>query len=253
MKLSKQFAALAVILLLPVMARADWERSISAWDTRLPSKGTIQTSFWGSSSKTEVGNANLIDKDGLLEVAYGISDKWAASIAPSLYSWNLEGGGSESGLSDTIVQTTYRFRDEAADKFDLAIMGDLSLPTGDDKKNLGTGSYEPGAKLLGSKKFGAVTGVANLALKAILGPDSGEKTFILSSTVEGVYPLNDKLSLNAAVSASTARNVGADALLDLGIGARYNVKDQMFVGGMLYKCLTDAYDLGVQIAAGIQF
>ena len=253
MKLSRQITALTIILLLPVMARADWERSISAWDTRLPNKGKIQTSFWGNSSKSEIGNLDLTDTGGMLEVAYGISDKWTAYIAPSFDSWDLEGGGAESGLSDTTLQTTYRFRDEAVNNFDLAVTGDLSIPTGNDNKTLGTGNYEPGAKLFASKKFGSVIAVANLSLKTILGADSGEKSYILGAVAEGVYPLNDKLSLNAAVSASTARTDGADSLLDLGLGARYNVKDNMFVGGMLYKCLTDAYDLGIQVAAGIQF
>ena len=62
MKSFKQIAALAVILLLPVMASAEWGRTVGAWDTRLPNKGKTQVALWGSYSKTEVANADFADK-----------------------------------------------------------------------------------------------------------------------------------------------------------------------------------------------
>lgn len=253
MRLSKKLNMLAVILLLPVMARADWERTLSAWDTRLPNKGKTHVSLWGDYFKSEIGNADFTDKAAYLDLTYGISDKWSACLSPSFYAWDQEGGKSESGVSDTMLQTTYRFRDEAANSFDLAVMGELSFPTGSKHKDLGSGSLEPGGKLLASKTYGPMIAVVNLSAKAILNADKGEKDLILSTTLEGVYPLNDKLSLNASASAATARFSGADALVDLGLGTRYNVKDQLFVGGILYKCLTDAYDWGVQLTAGVQF
>lgn len=253
MKLSKQIAALAVILLLPVMASAEWERTLGAWDTLLPGKGKTQVSLWGNYAKSEIANADSTTKAAYLEMTYGISDKWSAYVSPSFYNWKVEGAGSESGLSDTKLQTTYRFRDEATDNFGLAVMGQLLVPTGNENKLLGGGSFEPGGTLIASKKYGPVIAVANLELAAVLNADSDEKSFVAASMLEGVYPLNDKLSLNAALSAETARVDGDNADLDLGFGSRYNVKDQMFVGGMVYKCLTESSTWGLQVAAGVEF
>ena len=252
MKLSKQIAALAVILLLPVMASAEWERTVGAWDTRLPSKGKTEVAVWGDYSKSEVANVDSIGKAAYFDVTYGISDKWSAYISPSFYNWKL-GGVSKSGLSDTMLQTTYRFRDEAANNLDLAVMGELLLPTGDDKKGLGDGKFEPGVKLLASKTYGPVIAVANLDLTAIPNAASGQKSFVVESDLEGVYPLNDKLSLNATIFAETAHTDGADLDLDLGFGSRYNVKNRMFVTGMLYKCLTESAAWGMEIGIGVEF
>lgn len=249
MKLFKQIAALAVILLLPVIASAEWERTVGAWDTRLPSKGKINVSLWGDYSKSDLGTGNA----AYLDMTYGISDKWSAYVSPSFYSMKPEGAKSESGLSDTMLQTTYRFRDEATGNFDLAVMGRLQVPTGDEDKGLGTGGFEPGAKLLASKTFGPVIAVANLSLNAVLNADKGEKNFLASAAFEGVYPLNDKLSLNAGAFVAAPEIDGGDTDLDLGLGSRYNVKDQMFVGGMFYKCLTESSSWGLQLAVGVEF
>ena len=152
MKLFKRIAALAAILLLPVMASAEWERTLGAWDTRLPSKGSGTVSFWGNYYKSDL----VTDKSAFLDMAYGISDKWSVYVSPSFCSIKPDGGGSVSGFSDTMLHTTYRFRDEAADGFDLAVMGKLQVPTGDESKGLSTGGFEPGAKLLASRTFGPV-------------------------------------------------------------------------------------------------
>ena len=253
MKSFKRIAALAVILLLPVMASAEWERTVGAWDTRLPNKGKTQVALWGSYSKTEVANADLTGKAAYLDITYGISDKWSAYVSPSFYNRKLDGVKSESGLSDTMLRTTYRFRDEAVNNFDLAVMGKVLLPTGEEGKGLGNGGFETGGELFASKTFGPVIGVANLDLTAIPSADKGENDFVLSSTVEGVYPLNDKLSLNAAVFAETARVDGGNTDLDLGIGSRYNLKDQMFAAVMIYKCLSESSTWGLDVAVGVEF
>jgi len=253
MKSFKQIAALDVILLLPVMASAEWGRTVGAWDTRLPNKGKTQVALWGSYSKTEVANADFADKYATFDMIYGISDKWSAYISPSFYSWKLDGGGSESGLSDTMLQTTYRFRDEAVDNFDLAVVGKVLLPTGDEDKGLGNGGFEPGGKLLASKTFGPIIAVANLDLTAIPSADKGENDFVVSSTLEGVYPLNDKLSLNTAVFTETSRIDGGNTDLDLGFGSKYALKGQMFLAGMIYKCLSESSTWGLDLAVGVEF
>ena len=67
------------------------------------------------------------------------------------------------------------------------------------------------------------------------------------------YPFCEKLSLNAQFSAATKRWNDEDALIDLGLGARFKPQEQVFLAGAAYKCLTDNYDYGFQVSGGYEF
>ena len=244
-----------VLLLIPAMAQAEWERSVSAWDTRLPDEGKVQVSFWGGYWENEVRGVDIQENTGYIDITYGLSDRWSFCVSPSVYRWNLEPGPAESGLSDTSVMTTYRFLDEDTHTFDMAVMASLSLPTGDDDKGLGSGKVEPGATLLLSKTLGPFIAVANLGGRAILDSRSnvGEKDFTGWAVLEGVYPLTERLSLNLAFSASTKRYDNADDGADVGLGFRFTPVKWMFLAGMAYASFTDAYDWGVDLAFGFEF
>lgn len=151
MKARKWLLVAAFLFLFPVMAQADWERSVSAWDTRLPDEGKVQVSFWGGYWETEVRGIDIQENTGYIDITYGVSDRWSFRVSPSVYRWNLEPGPAESGFSDTSLMTTYRFLDEGTQAFDMAVMAGLSLPTGDDDKGLGSGKVEPEATLPLSK------------------------------------------------------------------------------------------------------
>ncbi|MBU1910096.1 MAG: transporter [Verrucomicrobia bacterium] len=242
-----------VLCLFAVAASAAWERTVSAWDTRLPAQGKVQLSLWGDYWASEAAGADATTLNGTLYLTYGIADNWSACVAPSFTRWDVDGGDSETGISDTDVMTTYRFMDEAEAGVDLAVQGRVQIPTGDEDKGLGTGHVEPKLMLLASKALGPIIAVANLGGIAVLDANDGEEDFILRAELEGIYPLSDQLSLNAVVSAMTARWDGADDMVDLGVGARFTPQEQLFVLGAGYVCFTDAYDWGAQIAAGFEF
>ena len=39
---------MAMLGLAAATASAEWERTVNAWDTRLPDQGRVQASIWGS-------------------------------------------------------------------------------------------------------------------------------------------------------------------------------------------------------------
>ncbi|MBP7830848.1 MAG: transporter [Kiritimatiellae bacterium] len=246
-------AVAAVLCVFAVAASAEWERTIFAWDTRLPAQGKFQTSLWGDYYASEVGDADATTMDAALYLAYGIADHWSACVAPGFVSWDVDGGDSESGISDTALMTTYRFMEEKDSGADVAILGRVNLPTGDDDKGLGSGNVEPGFLVLASKTLGPIVAVANAGATAILDADDGEEDFILRGAVECLYPLNEQLNLNALLAAQTARADGEDDDVELGFGTRYTPVEQFFVLGAGYVCLTDAYDWGATLAAGYEF
>lgn len=249
----KWLVASMVAGMMAVSAGAEWERTVSAWDARLPAQGKIQASLWGGYWTWGEDGVDGTDMDATLYVNYGIADNWSVGVAPSFYSWDVDGGDSESGLSDTGLMSTYRFMDEADAGFDFAAMGRVSLPTGDDDDGLGTGSVEPGLVLIAAKTLGPIVAVANAGATLILDADDGEEDFVVFASLEGIYPLTDKLSVNGTFSLGTSRAEDGDEPVDIGLGARFRPMEQFFVGGAAYVCLTDDYDWGGQIACGYEF
>ncbi len=253
MKAGKWLAAVALGCLLANAARAEWGRTITVWDTRTPAQGKFQVKLNGIYQSSEFeGN----DTDRILARLYGIygiADNWAVRVAPLYTSWDVDGGGSESGLGDTRVLTIYRFLDEAKAGFDLAVKAGVTLPTGDDDKGLGSGHVEPDLFLLAAKTLGPVIAVANAGGRLILDPNDGEEDFILSFLLAGIYPLNEKTSLNAEFSADTARWDGEDDYVELLFGGRFLPRADMVVKGGVSLGLTDAFDWGFRLAGGYEF
>jgi hypothetical protein len=234
-------------------ANAEWERTVCTWDTRLPEKGKLQPSFWGGYWTSKSAGTELKQYAGALDITYGIRDNWSICFEPNLYRWEFAGGDSEAGIADTRLMTTYRFLDEPKSYLDLAIMALVSLPTGDEERHLGSGRFEPGLKLLASKTFGSIIAAANLGGYTIIDSRDDEKDFAFLSSLESIYPLNDRLSLNASISFWTARSDGSDDASDVGFGTRFNLPKRMFLAGMIYKCLTNDYDQSLTTALGFEF
>lgn len=253
MKAGKWLLAVALGCLMAGNANAEWMRTVYAWDTRTPAQGKFQVTLSGSyqASESEGNDATriVVRPYGI----YGLADNWAVRVAPAFVSWDVDGGGSESGLGDTRVLTVYRFLDEAQAGFDLAVKGGVSLPTGDDDQGLGTGNVEPDLALLAAKTLGPVIAVANAGGRLILDPDEGEEDFILDFIFAGICPLNEKTSLNVELEAATARWDGEDDYMELLFGGRFLPRADMFVKGGVSLGLTDAFDWGFRIAGGYEF
>ena len=253
MKGAKLWVVAGFAGLLAAAAGAEWQRTITTWDTRLPAQGKLQLLMWGNYWTGSEDDWDWSHTAGMFYVNYGILNNWSASIAPGIAHGSVDGGDSETGISDTDLQTEFRILDEAQAGLDLAVVGRMWLPTGDEDKGLGTGSLEPGLALAAAKTLGPVIGVANAGGRLILNSDEGEKSMVAFGMVEGIYPLGEQISLNGSFDVTSARFDGEDATVDIGAGARLVPVPQVFLSGALYLCLTDAYDWGLQAVAGFEF
>ncbi|HEU4937186.1 MAG TPA: transporter [Vicinamibacterales bacterium] len=85
---------------------------------------------------------------------------------------NSSTGGTETGIGDVVVRTKYNFvRDQGAWP-DLALLAQVTAPTGDEKKLLGTGETRYKAGLVASKRYGAFGPHVNVAYETSTGEDS---------------------------------------------------------------------------------
>ncbi len=253
MKMRKCMAIVGGLCLVAGVAGAEWERTVSAWDTRFAGRGGLQLSLWGGYWESEQAGADSTSVDTTLYVTYGILENWSLSLAPGWTYIDTEGMPSENGLADSRVMSTFRFLDEKDAGLDVAVMGAVRLPTGDEDKGLGSGSAEPELALLASKTCGPVILVANAGGSVITDADEGEEDFTLWAAIEGIVPVSQSVSLNAVLTAETARWEDEDEMVDVGLGARVKPTEQFFIVGVVYACLTDAYDWGAQLACGFEF
>jgi Putative MetA-pathway of phenol degradation len=80
-------------------------------------------------------------------------------------------GGEETGLGDVIVRTKYNFVRDQGGTPDMAVLLQITTPTGDEKKLLGSGETRYKAGFVASKQYGAYGPHFNIAYEAATGPD----------------------------------------------------------------------------------
>ena len=84
---------------------------------------------------------------------------------------NSSTGGTETGIGDVVLRTKYNFvRDEGAIP-DLALLAQVTAPTGDEDNLLGTGEARYKAGLIASKRYGAWGPHLNVAYEYVTGDD----------------------------------------------------------------------------------
>jgi hypothetical protein len=83
---------------------------------------------------------------------------------------NSRTGGTKTGIGDVIVRTKYNLLRESGSAPDLAVLAQVTAPTGDDDNLLGTGETKYKAGVITSKNFGTVGTHLNLAYEMTTGP-----------------------------------------------------------------------------------
>ncbi len=71
-------------------------------------------------------------------------------------------GGSKTGLGDAVVRTKYNILRDREGFLDLSVLGEITLPSGDENDLLGTGEYQFRGMLIASKNLGRITPHANV-------------------------------------------------------------------------------------------
>jgi hypothetical protein len=132
------------------------------------------------------------------------------------------GGGDETGIGDIILRTKYNFLRDRPRWPDLAIVGDMKLPTGDEDDLLGTGDTNLRALLVASRSFGFLTPHVNLGFEWTTGGSEQNNVRYVAGVDARVHP---RLTVAADVLGRwepSGDGIG-DSTVDLGLGAKWNI------------------------------
>ncbi|HSF32956.1 MAG TPA: transporter [Candidatus Tectomicrobia bacterium] len=142
------------------------------------------------------------------------------------------GGGDETGIGDIILRTKYNFLRERPIWPDLAIVGDIKLPSGNEDDLLGTGETNFRALLVASKTLGLLTPHLNVGYEITTG-DSEQDNFR--------YVVGFDARLHPKVTGAIdvlgrwepqGDGIG-DNMVDLALGAKWNIFGTFLLNGIV--------------------
>jgi len=119
------------------------------------------------------------------------------NFGPNATTPDASSGGEDTGLGDIILRTKYNFLRNDETWPDLAVVGELKLPTGDADNLLGTGETNLKALLVASKTWGRFTPHANVGFEV---------------STEGTEEYNFRYVLGADVRVLPSLTVAFDVL-----------------------------------------
>ncbi|WP_119461480.1 transporter [Rhodospirillaceae bacterium SYSU D60014] len=203
-----------------------------------------------------------IEQDLLaLYATYGVTERWdVGAIVPIIHSsaraeahgtvvrnspnsaeihnFNPELGGDPAdstidrdatGLGDVILRTKYNFLRDERPWPDLAAVGLVKLPTGDEDDLLGTGETDVLGMLVASRAFGAVMPHLNLGYEISTDSEQSNLLYI----VGGDWALSPRLTLAGDIFGRwepSGDDIG-DHLVDLAFGAKWNAYGDLVLSG----------------------
>ncbi len=129
--------------------------------------------------------------------------------------------GSATGLGDIVLRTKYRFAGDPG-LADMAVLGQVTMPTGDEDDLLGTGDWAAMGMFIASKSLGRITPHLNLGYEHSSNADRSNVRYLLGFDAQVGGP-----DLTAAVDLlgryfPNLDDDDADHLVDLAIGAKWN-------------------------------
>lgn len=87
---------------------------------------------------------------------------------------NSSNGGTKTGFGDVIVRTKYNVVRDSGAVPDIALLAQVTAPTGDEDNLLGTGETKYKAGVIASKHYGAVAPHVNVAYEMTTGEDAAD-------------------------------------------------------------------------------
>lgn len=152
-----------------------------------------------------------------------------SSISRFVHNFGPEGdqpvdtaGGDETGIGDILLRTKYHFFRSQSAWPDLAVAGQVKLPTGDEDDLLGTGETNFLGLLVASRTYGRFTPHVNAGYEATTG--SSEENLV--RYVVGVdAALHPRLTLAGDILGRWApeRSGNGENIVDFAVSAKWNV------------------------------
>lgn len=207
-------------------------------DTGTQGKGKFQLELFGeyASDKEE----NVTNKDSSLSatLTYGIIDPVDIILAVPYASWRRENSESTAkgdGIGDMTLEAKWRFYEEEG--FSLALKPGLTIPTGDQEKDLGTGKMTYHLFVIASKEMNPWAFHVNLA-------------YIRDENKE-----DDRKNIwHASVAATVDVMKNLKLVGDLGVESnpeRSSTNPPAYILGGLIWSLRENFDIGLGVKGGL--
>jgi hypothetical protein len=152
------------------------------------------------------------------------------NFGPQSDSPTSTGGGDETGIGDVILRTKYNLLRDRPGLPDLAIVGDIKLPTGDEDELLGTGDTNFRALIVLSRTFGLFTPHTNFGYEWTTGGAEQNNVRYVVGFDAWVLP---SVTLSADVIGRwepSGDGIG-DSIVDLGLGGKWNIFRTFLLNG----------------------
>jgi outer membrane putative beta-barrel porin/alpha-amylase len=152
------------------------------------------------------------------------------NFGPQSDSPTSTGGGDETGIGDVILRTKYNLLRDRPELPDLAIVGDIKLPTGDEDELLGTGDTNFRALIVLSRTFGLFTPHTNFGYEWTTGGSEQNNVRYVVGFDARVLP---SVTLSADVIGRwepSGDGIG-DSIVDLGLGGKWNIFRTFLLNG----------------------
>lgn len=148
----------------------------------------------------------------------------------------IRDGASRSGLGDTTLEFKWRFASETHHRPALAVIPELSLPTGSEGRGLGSGHTEVSIPLAAEKSFGAYKLSGKLGYTRSFGGDKESLPFGALVTLKPVKAL--KVGLELAGDAPT-RDLSAFKL-NANFGFKWKLTPRAELHGLVGRTVRSA-------------
>ena len=157
-----------------------------------------------------------------LELNYGAAPNLQLHlIAPMAFDAPSH-GKAQFGYGDTELGAKYRFVQETESLPQIGTFPMLELPTGDDKRGLGSGHVQAFLPLWLQKSFGPWTTYGGGGYRINPGRENRNSWFV---GWQGQRQLSSALTLGVEIFHETAREVGGESDTKFNVGAVYNFSE----------------------------
>jgi hypothetical protein len=169
-----------------------------------------------------VGDATIIRNSPVSQVVHN----FGPDSSPS----HVSGGGDKTGVGDILLRTKYNFLRNQGAWPDLAVLGQVKLPSGDPDNLLGTGHTNFLPMLVASKTYGFFTPHVNAGYELTTGPREDDNLRYIVGFDTRLHP-RVTFATDLLGRWEPNRNGNGSHIVDLAFGLKWNPVGSFLVGG----------------------
>ncbi|MGH7317108.1 MAG: transporter, partial [Candidatus Rokuibacteriota bacterium] len=169
-----------------------------------------------------VGDATIIRNSPVSQIVHN----FGPNSSPS----HVSGGGDKTGIGDILLRTKYNFLRNAGAWPDLAVLGQVKLPSGDPDNLLGTGETNFLPMLVASKTYGFLTPHVNAGYELTTGPREHDNLRYIVGADARLHP-RVTFATDLLGRWEPNRKGNGSHLVDMAFGLKWNPVGSFLVGG----------------------